>query len=51
MTPEYRDLTERICNYDQSFGNWKRLLMSKEFDFKSSSLNSVVKLKILLKKM
>lgn len=51
MTPEYRDLTERICNYDQSFGNWKRLLMTKEFDFKSGSLNSVVKLKILLKKM
>ena len=51
MTPEYRELTERICNYDQSFSNWKCLLVSKDIDFKSSSLNGVVKLKILLKKM
>lgn len=51
MIPEYKKLTEEICNYDKSFGNWMKLLRSREFDFKSSSLNAVVKLKILLKKM
>lgn len=51
MTPEYKILTEEICNYNQSIGKWWKLLCSKEFDFKSMSLNSVVKLKILLKKL
>lgn len=51
MIPEYRNLTEKICNYDKSFGKWINLLVDKEFDFKSLSLNSVVKLKILLRKM
>lgn len=51
MLPEYRKLTKEICEYDKSFGNWIRLLSSKEFDFKSVSLNGVVKLKILFKKM
>ena len=51
MTPEYRKLTEKICNYDQTFGNWKEMLASKDFDFKSGSLNLVVKLKVLLRKM
>lgn len=51
MTPEYKKLTEMICNYDKSFGNWMNLLKCKEFDFKSFSLNGVVKLKIFLKKM
>lgn len=51
MTSEYKALTEEICDYDQSFANWIKLLCSKEFDFKSTSLNGVVKLKILLRKM
>jgi glycosyltransferase involved in cell wall biosynthesis len=51
MTPEYRALTERICNYDTSFKNWRKMLNSKEFDFKSRALNGVVKLKIFLKKL
>lgn len=51
MTPEYKELTNQICDYDKSIGNWFRLLNSKEFDFKSASLNGTVKLKILLKKM
>lgn len=51
MIPEYRKLTEEIVNYDQSVGNWMKLLNSKDFDFKSTSLNGVVKLKIFLKKM
>lgn len=51
MTPEYKALTEEICNYDQSAGNWMKLLGSKDFDFRSSSLNEVVKLKIFLKKL
>lgn len=51
MIPEYRKLTEEICNYDKSLGNRIKLLSRKDFDFKSVSLNVVVKLKILLKKM
>lgn len=51
MTPEYKKLTEEIINYDQSVGNWMKLLKSRDFDFKSTSLNCIVKLKILLKKM
>ncbi len=51
MIPEYKYLTEEICNYNQSVKKWLRLLNSKEFDFKSKSLNGVVKLKIFLKKL
>lgn len=51
MTPEYRKLTEEICNYDQSVISWLKFLGSKEFDFKSIGLNGIVKLKILLRKM
>lgn len=51
MTSEYKALTLEICNYDKSFGNWLKFLGSKKFDFKSSSLNMIVKLKVLLKKM
>lgn len=51
MTPEYRKLTEDIVNYDKSLGNWLKLLGSKDFDFKSTSLNSIVKIKIVLRKL
>lgn len=51
MTPKYKELTKKICDYDKSIGNWLNLLNSKEFDFRSKSLNIMVKLKILLKKM
>ena len=51
MTPEYKTLTEEICSYDESAGNWMKLLGSREFDFRSTSLNGVVKLKIFLKKL
>lgn len=51
MIPEYRLLAEEISNYDKSIKNWFKLLISKEFDFRSISLNLVVRLKILLKKM
>ena len=51
MTEEYKNLTLEICNYDKSFKNWFKFLTSKKFDFKSKSLNFVVRLKILLRKM
>lgn len=51
MTPEYKDLTKEICNYDQSIRNQMNFLRRKDIDFKSTSLNGVVKLKILLRKM
>lgn len=51
MTSEYKELTEEICNYDQSLRNQMNFLRREDIDFKSMSLNSVVKLKILLRKM
>lgn len=51
MIPEYKKLAKEICEYDESVGNWIKLLGTKEFDFKSSSLNGIVKLKILLRKL
>lgn len=51
MTPEYHKLTEQICKYDKNIKNWMQMLTSREFDFKSGSLNAVVKLKIFLKKL
>lgn len=51
IIPEYRELLQRLCDYDKSLKNWIKLLLSKEFDFKSTSLNVVVKLKILLRKL
>lgn len=51
IIPEYNRLVKDICEYDESFVNWIRMLRSKEFDFKSRSLNGTVKLKILLRKL
>lgn len=51
MTSEYKKLAEEICRYDETVGNWLRLLHRRDFDFKSNSLNAVVKLKILLRKL
>lgn len=51
MMPEYRELSEWICNYNKSFSKWFRLLISNEFDFKSPALNIILKLKILLRKL
>ena len=51
MVPEYKLLSGTICNYNKSFSNWIRFLFNKEFDFKSLSLNIVVRLKILLKRL
>lgn len=51
MTDEYRALTNDVCEYNSSFGNWRRFLHRKDFDFKSGSLNKVVKLKVFLRKM
>ena len=51
MTDEYKDLTLEICNYDKSFKNWFKFLISKRFDFKNKSLNLVVKIKILLRRV
>lgn len=49
MTPEYKRLTEDIVNYDKDNAARKRIL--KDFDFKSGSLNGVVKLKIMMRKL
>lgn len=51
MIPEYKKLTEDICNYDKSFRSWIGLLRNEKINFKSTTLNGIVKLKILLKKM
>jgi rhamnosyltransferase len=49
MIPEYWMLTNDIISYDEKKASKKRIM--KDFDFKSGSLNAVVKLKILLKKL
>ena len=51
MTPEYRDLTVKICNYDRTIFNWIKMICCKDFDFKSASLNGVVRFKILMRKL
>ena len=49
MTPEYRSLTRDIVNYDKDRAARKRIM--NDFDFKNSMLNTVVKLKIWLRKL
>lgn len=51
MIPEYKALTEKLVDYDKSFGNWLNLLFCKDFDFKNKGLNAIVKLKIFLHKL
>lgn len=51
MTPEYREITQTICNYDKSLFNTVRLGFSRQYDFKNLSLNIIVRLKILLRKL
>lgn len=46
MTSEYKKITEDIVNYDKDWAAKKRVL--KNFDFKSRSLNGIVRLKILV---
>lgn len=49
MTPEYRKLTEDIVNYDKDIKAKIRVLNG--FDFKNTSLNWLVKYKILTNKL
>ena len=48
MIEEYKELSQMIINYDKSFTSWAKMLSCKDFDFKSISLNCIVKIKILL---
>ncbi|WP_415980146.1 glycosyltransferase [Faecalicoccus pleomorphus] len=51
MVPEYKKLTEEICTYNQTIASRIKMLKRKDIDFKSGSLNFVVKLKIILNKL
>lgn len=51
MVSEYKELTQAICNYNQSIWNWLRFMQRKDFDFKNTSLNVIVRLKIALRKL
>ncbi len=51
MTQEYKDFSIRLYEYDKSLKSWMRLLFSKDFNFKKTSLNIVVRVKILLRKL
>lgn len=51
MTPEYKKLSEKICNYDTSVRNWFSFLVCRDFNFNNVALNCVVRLKVLLKKL
>ena len=51
MTPEYKKLSEKICNYDISVRNWFSFLVCRDFNFNNVALNCVVRFKVLLKKL
>lgn len=51
MVPEYKTLTMKICNYDQSISNWFNLLVTKEFNFRNKMINLIVRIKILIHKL
>ncbi len=51
MIPEYRQLTQQICDYNKSIGNCLKLAISKDFDFHNHFLNLIVRLKILIHKL
>ena len=51
MTPEYKQLTQKLCDYDKSLWNRLSLCVSRDFDFNSLSLNIIVAIKILFKKL
>lgn len=51
MIPEYKLLSVTICNYNKSFSNWIHFLFNREFDFKNLSLNVLVRLKILIRRL
>lgn len=51
MVPEYKKLTGEICDYNKHLKNRIRMLKRKDVDFRSGSLNAVVKLKIILNKL
>lgn len=51
MIPEYKQLTQKLCDYDKSL--WSRfwLCINRDYDFKSLPLNIIVTIKILFKKL
>lgn len=51
MTPEYKLLTQKLCDYDKSLWRRIRLCVNRDYDFKSLSLNIIVTIKILFKKL
>ena len=51
MTPEYKQLTQKLCDYDKSLWSRIRLCVNRDYDFKSLPLNIIVTIKILLGKL
>ncbi len=51
MTPDYKMLTQKLCDYDKSFWSRIRLCVNRDYDFKSLPLNIIVTIKILLGKL
>lgn len=51
MLPEYKELTEQICNYDRSIIDKIKLLRNKNINFKNRGLNIIYKLKIIFNKL
>lgn len=51
MTPEYKELSEVICNYNKNIKKWIKLLNNKKINFRNKGLNIIFKLKVLLFKM
>lgn len=51
MTPEYKQLTQKLCEYDKSLWSRFLLIVKRDYDFKSLSLNIIVTIKIIFKKL
>lgn len=51
MTPDYKMLTQKLCDYDKSLWSRIRLCVNRDYDFKSLPLNIIVTIKILLGKL
>ena len=51
MTEEFMKITDDICEYDTSIKKWIHLLLSSKYNFRKKSLNMIIKLKILLRKL
>jgi len=51
MIAEYKEFTELVCSYDQSFRSYFKLLFNQDIDFNHFGLNLLFRLKVILLKL